>query len=175
MLYSCTVHILFSYTVFLLYFPYDSHILCFSSYTIIYYTFIYCTFIYCIFIYYIFIYCIFIYCTFIYCTFILSVIYIFVSLTLYFLYLYTCHILFSFIYCTVHIFFMYCTFHILSSCTFSSCSYNCLYFHRIAVLCFSYHVFYTCHFILGFMSAYTLEVDMGITVCTRRYYHCTRQ
>ena len=49
-LYSCTVHILFSYTyihvlfisytVFLLYFSYDSHILCFSSYTVIYYTFI---------------------------------------------------------------------------------------------------------------------------------------
>ena len=49
-LYSCTVHVLFSYTyihvlfisytVFLLYFSYDSHILCFSSYTVIYYTFI---------------------------------------------------------------------------------------------------------------------------------------
>ena len=64
--------------------------------------------------------------------------------------------LFHIIYCSY-------TFHILSSCTFSSCSYNCLYFHRIAVLCFSYHVFYTCHFLLGFMSAYTLEVDMGIT------------
>ena len=107
-LYSCTVHILFSYTyihvlfisytVFLLYFTYDNYILCFSSYTVILYFPI-----------------------------------------------------------------------------FSSCSYNCLYFHRIAVLCFSYHVFYTCHFLLGFMSAYTLEVDMGITVCTRRYYHCTRQ
>ena len=91
-LYSCTVHILFSYTyihvlfisytVFLLYFSYDSHILCFSSYTVILYfpifssctshilyfpmIFIYCTFIYCIFIYCTFIYCIFIYCTFIY-------------------------------------------------------------------------------------------------------------
>ena len=49
-LYSCIVHVLFSYTYihvlfisytgFLLYFSYDSHILCFSSYTIIYYTFI---------------------------------------------------------------------------------------------------------------------------------------
>ena len=49
-LYSCTVHVLFSYTYihvlfisytfFLLYISYDSHIMCFSSYTIIYYTFI---------------------------------------------------------------------------------------------------------------------------------------
>ena len=49
-LYSCTVYVLFSYTyihvlfisyiVFLLYFSYDNHILCFSSYTIVYYTFI---------------------------------------------------------------------------------------------------------------------------------------
>ena len=46
-LYSCTVHVLFSYTyihvlfisytVFLLYFSYDSHILCFSSYTVVLY------------------------------------------------------------------------------------------------------------------------------------------
>ena len=98
----------------------------------------------------------------------------------------SCHILYAFhlhilvIYFVFHI--MYCsyTFHVLYfSYTvilyFTFCSYNCLYFHRIAVLCFSYHVFYTCHFLLGFMSAYTLEVDMGITVCTRRYYHCTRQ
>ena len=35
------IHVLFiSYTVFLLYFSYDGHILCFSSYTVIYYTFI---------------------------------------------------------------------------------------------------------------------------------------
>ena len=49
-LYSCTVHVLFSYTYihvlfisytfFLLNFSYDCHILCFSSYTVIYYTFI---------------------------------------------------------------------------------------------------------------------------------------
>ena len=44
---------------------------------------------------------------------------------------------------------------------FTSYSYNCLYFHRIAVLCFSYHVIYTCHFLLGFMFANTLEADTG--------------
>ena len=104
---------------------------------------------------------------------------LFVYYTLYFPYtvfIYCSYTIFIYQYsCIVHILFMYCTFHILSSCTFSSCSYNFLYFHRIAVLCFSYHVFYTCYFLLDFMSAYTLEVDMGITVCTRRYYHCTRQ
>ena len=30
---------------------------------------------------------------------------------------------------------------------FTSCSCNCLYFHRIAVLCFSYHVIYSIHVI----------------------------
>ena len=119
-------------------------------------------------------------------------VFIYCSCTI-FIYLYSCtvHVLFSSSY--IHVLFIsYIVFllyfsydsHILyfSSYTvilylpiFSSCYYNCLYFHRIAVLCFSYHVFYTCHFLLGFMSAYTLEVDMGITVCTRRYYHCTRQ
>ena len=159
---------------------------------------------------------------FIYCTFILSVIYIFVSLTLYFLYLYTCHILFSFIYCacsytvlsyivlsytifsyTIILYFTSCScncilsshssvmlliscyilyafhlhilviyfslsynvlfiyfsytvlFHILSYCTF-----NCiLSSHSSAMLLISCHIFYTYHFLLGFMSAYTLKAD----------------
>ena len=68
----------------------------------------------------------------------------FVSLTLYFLYLYTCHILFSFIYCTIHI---------LSSCALLFCSCNYLYFHRIAVLCFSYHVIYSIHVISFYVHA----------------------
>ena len=49
---------------------------------------------------------------------------------------------------------MYCsyTFHVLYfSYTvilyFTSSFYNCLYFHRIAVLCFSYHVIYSIHVI----------------------------
>ena len=40
---------------------------------------------------------------------------------------------------------------------FSSCSCNCLYFHRIAVLCFSYHVIsYTLH--LRFHSDYRIGI-----------------
>ena len=80
------------------------------------------------------------------------------------------HILFScytfhmiVIYCAFHILYfsyaflfyiLYCsyTFHVLYfSYTvilyFTSCSCNCLYFHRIAVLCFSYHVIYSIHVI----------------------------
>ena len=39
-----------------------------------------------------------------------------------------------------------------------------VYYHRIAVLCFSYHIIrftYTYHFLLFFMPAKTLEVDTG--------------
>ena len=105
-LYSCTVHVLFSYTyiyvlfsytyihvlfisyiAFLLYFSYNSYILYFSSYTVILYFPIFssCTshilyfpmiFIYCTFIYSIFIYCTFIYCIFTYFSYTLSIIYI---------------------------------------------------------------------------------------------------
>ena len=127
-----------------------------------------------------------------YTLYFLYTVFIYCSCTI-FICLYSCfvHVLFSssyiyvlFISYTVFLLYFSYDSHILyfSSYTiilyfpiFSSCFYNCLYFHRIAVLCFSYNVFYTCHFLLGFMSAYTLEVDMGITICTRRYYHCTRQ
>ena len=114
---------------------------------------------------------------FIYCIHVLFLYYFHISIFMYcsfpiFPYLVYFHII---LYFYLHSYTVILYFPIFSSCTFSSYSYNCLYFHRIAVLCFSYHVFYTCHFLLGFMSAYTLEVDMGITVCTRRYYHCTRQ
>ena len=58
-------------------------------------------------------------------------------------------------------------FHILSSCTLLIVLVT-VYYHRIAVLCFSYHVIYSIHFIciylsffLGFMSANTLEADTG--------------
>ena len=58
---------------------------------------------------------------------------------------------------------LYCsyTFHVLYFLYtvilyFTSCSCNCLYFHRIAVLCFSYHIFfiYICMFL--FYLSYTL-------------------
>ena len=96
--------------------------------------------------------------------------------------------------------------HILSSCTlyfpytviYSSLSFSytflyyvllTVYFHHIAVLCFSYHVIYYMHFICIYLS-YILYISFPfrfhvciylrsgygkITVCTRRYYHCTRQ
>ena len=74
-----------------------------------------------------------------------------------------------------------------------------VYYHRIAVLRFSYHIIYSIYFMciyllfsLGFMSANTLETDTGnnymypkvislyetvISICvyTQRYHHCTRQ
>ena len=43
---------------------------------------------------------------------------------------------------------------------FTSCSCNCiLSSHSSAMLLISCHIFYTCYFLLGFMSAYTLEAD----------------
>ena len=39
-----------------------------------------------------------------------------------------------------------------------------VYYHRIVVLCFSYHIIfftYTCHFLLCFMPTKTLELDKG--------------
>ena len=95
----------------------------------------------------------------IYCINVLFIYYFHIPIFMYcsFYILFSCY--------TFHMIVIYCVFHlILSYCTslyFSSFSYNCLYFHRIAVLCFSYHVFYTYHFLLGFMSAYTLEADTG--------------
>ena len=73
-----------------------------------------------------------------------------------------------FIYSAFHILYFSYAFHVLYFSYivilyFTSCSCNCLYFHRIAVLCFSYHVIYSIHVIsfLGFMSANTLEADTG--------------
>ena len=71
-----------------------------------------------------------------------------------------------FIYYAFHMLFVCYAFHILYfSYTvilyFTSCSCNCLYFHRIAVLRFSYHVICTIHIIsfLGFMFVNTLGAD----------------
>ena len=83
---------------------------------------------------------------------------------------------------------LYCsyTFHVLYfSYTvilyFTSCSCNRLYFHRIVVLCFSYHVIsYTFHIhlyflilsIIYFVLSYTfcaLEVPVGTTEINQRY------
>ena len=125
-------------------------------------------------------------CTFIF--YLLSVLYLFISFsctilcTFHILYLCTVHILFSYIY--IHVLFIsytvfllyfsyvfvYYAFHILYL-YFTSCSCNGLYFHRIARLCFSYHIIsYTLHlhflcvyfsFSFIFMPTNNLEVDSG--------------
>ena len=48
----------------------------------------------------------------------------------------------------------YTYFHSDLYCT--TCSCNCLYFHRIAVLCFSYHVIYSIHVISFLVSCLQL-------------------
>ena len=70
-----------------------------------------------------------------------------------------------------YVFFIYCHISYTIILYFTSYSCNCLYFHRIARLCFSYHIIsYTfhIHFLCGyfsfsfiFMPAITLEVDSG--------------
>ena len=78
-----------------------------------------------------------------------------------------CYILFSCIvimYC-VHILFSYYTFHITFSFMYCTCSYTfhvidtlllvlvyLSYYHRIVVLCFSYRVIYSLHFICRYLS-----------------------
>ena len=125
-LYSCNVHVLFSYTyihvlfisytVFLLYFSYG-FLFYVLAYVVIYF--------HMIFIYYAF-HMLFVY--------------------------YAFHILYLFIYFSCTIFFSYT---VILYFTFCSC--NCLYFHRIAVLCFSYHVIsYTLH--LRFHSDYRIGI-----------------
>ena len=53
-----------------------------------------------------------------------------------------------FIYCHLVLYFLFLLLSILSS-------------HSSTMLLISCHKFYTCHFLLGFMSAYTLEADTG--------------
>ena len=79
----------------------------------------------------------------------LSVLYLFISFS--YTILCTFYILYSYIY--IHVLFIsYIVF-----LYFTSCSCNCLYFHRIAVLCFSYHVIsYTLH--LRFHSDYRIGI-----------------
>ena len=79
----------------------------------------------------------------------LSVLYLFISLLC--TILCTLYILYSYIY--IHVLFISYTVFLY----FTSCSCNCLYFHRIAVLCFSYHVIsYTLH--LRFHSDYRIGI-----------------
>ena len=91
---------------------------------------------------------------------------VYLSYTFLFHILYCLYIVFSYtVLCTFYIlsFTILCHFHILS-CTmyFTSCSCNCiLSSHSYAMLLISCHIFYTCHFLLGFMFAYTLEANTG--------------
>ena len=83
-----------------------------------------------------------------------------------------CHILYFhmiFIYCAFHILCFSYTIpvHILFICFHVLCTFHTMLFmsillsHSSVMLLISCHIFYTCHFIFGFMSANTLEVDMG--------------
>ena len=79
---------------------------------------------------------------------------------------------------------IYCAFHLILSYTILSYVFRILYpsytfrvidtlflvlvylsytfsSHSRAMLLISCHIFYTCHFLLGFMSANTLEADTG--------------
>ena len=108
-------------------------------------------------------------------SFILSVIYIFVSLTLYFLYLYTCHILFYFIYCT-------CSYTVLSYTVFSytvilyftSCSCNCiLSSHSSAMLLISCYILFAFHLhILVIYFSLSYNVLFIYFSCTTLFIYC---
>ena len=87
-------------------------------------------------------------------------------LFLYFIYICTflLYLSYTLCFCILFVLFLclYTYFHI--KLYYTSCSCNCLYFHRIARLCFSYHIIsyaFHIHFLFGFMSANTLEADTG--------------
>ena len=117
------------------------------------------------------IYCIIYYhtCTIVYFPVICVHLVLFIScyLVLFLYFIYICTFLFYLSYtlyfCILSVLFLclYTYFHI--KLYYTSCSCNCLYFHRIAVLCFSYQVIYFIHIIsfFCFMSAITLEADTG--------------
>ena len=102
-------------------------------------------------------------------TFLFHILYLFI----YFIYICTFlfYLSYTLCFCILSVLFLclYTYFHIKLYCT--SCSCNCLYFHRIARLCFSYHIIsYTFHihflcvyfsFSFIFMPANTLEADSG--------------
>ena len=120
----------FSYTIF----SYDFHILCFS-YTVLSYYQLYTHFISCtciLVIYFSLLYTILVHIIFMYCTLYFHIL----SYTIFVLFIYF-HVL--------------CAFHILSSCTLLLVLVT-VYYHRIAVLCFSYHVIYSIHFICIYLS-----------------------
>ena len=114
--------------IFILYFSYtifsyDFHILCFS-YTVLSY----------------------------YLSYTFRVIDTLFLVLVYWSYTFLFHILYLFIYFSCTLYFSYTViFHILSSCTLLLVLVT-IYYHRIAVLCFSYHVIYSIHFICIYFS-----------------------
>ena len=114
--------------IFILYFTYtifsyDFHILCFS-YTVLSY----------------------------YLSYTFRVIDTLFLVLVYWSYTFLFHILYLFIYFSYTMHFSYTViFHILSSCTLLLVLVT-VYYHRIEVLCFSYHVIYSIHFICKYLS-----------------------
>ena len=112
-----------------------------------------------------------------YCTSLYFHLVLFISccpiLIIYFIYICTFifYLSYTLCFCILSVLFLclYTYFHIKLCCTYCSC--NCPYFHRIARLCFSYHIIsYTFHihflcvyfsFSFIFMPANTLEADSG--------------
>ena len=146
----------FSYTIF----SYDFHILCFSYIVLSYIVLSYTVFSYTVLSYTVFSH------TFhkLYLSYTFRIIDTLFLVLVCLSYTFLFHILYLFIYCLL----VLCTFHILSYIVFcpfyilSYCTFNCiLSSHSSAMLLISCHIFYTYHFLLGFMSAYTLEADMG--------------
>ena len=138
---SLYFHLVLSFTIL----SYDFHILCFS-YTVPSY---YLSYTFCV------IDTLFLVLVYLSYTFLFHILYLFIyfSCTV----LCTFHILLYTILCPFHIlsctmYFSYTViFHILSSCTLLLVLVT-VYYHRIVVLCFSYHIIYSIHFICIYLS-----------------------
>ena len=131
-LYSCTVHVLFSSTyIYVLFSCYTFHmIVIYCAFHILYFSYAF--------------HILYLSYTFrVIATLFLVLVYLSYTFLFHILYFsYAFHILYLFIYFSCTMYFSYTVILYITSC---SC--NCLYFHRIAVLCFSYHIIYSIHVI----------------------------
>ena len=166
--------------IFILYFSYailsnDFHILCFSYTVLSYILLSYTVFSYTVLSYTVFSHTFHI----LYLSYTFRIIDTLFLVLVYLSYTFLFHIMYLFIYfllvlCTFHIlsYTVLCPFHILSYTMYFSytvlfhilsyCTFNCiLSSHSSVMLLISCHILYTYHFLLGFMSAYTLEADTG--------------
>ena len=86
---------------------------------------------------------------------------LFISYTVFILYFSYGFLFYVLTYVVIYFYmiFIYYAFHMLFVCY----AFHILYFssHSSAMLLISCHIFYTCLFLLGFMSANTLEADTG--------------